>query len=428
VLRSIGIILILLLLVINPNLSFAQGSNFSQYQAERAMAMLETLRDNTLSQALDQNEFVSSTEGEGILDFIAKRLHPYGETTLEYNDNIYLLKNDRTHDFINRISPGVRFILGPKDLQSKEKNYIELDLGGNISNYLINQKANRSDPYGSLDASFGKGKHRINFSQDYEIISLPASLVSAGTPGTTDYIYNATEVTWESLFHRFGFDVRYFRENDNYIGDYRLTSSFDTQTANFSAFLIPEGMPKTRFLFEYRYDIMDYFKAANDFNDYYKNTYWLGVKGKLTGKITGTAKVGYETIRYRTGKEFRTIPVYGDLLYKYSRKWYFVFNAARELGTSSYINEGNSEYLTVGLSSYYNITTRLRLSGGLTWTKYKYGGGDERFIYNYPLKLEYIFNEWFSGGLAYKFGFVKSDNDLYKYANNVFAAGIKAEF
>lgn len=425
--RAIIITLLLIFLVISPNLVFAQSNMAFEYQAERAMAMLEALRQNTIEQSLNRGGLIYPS-AEGIAAFIVDRLHPYAETRFEYNDNIYLLKNAREHDFINTINPGIKFILGPKALRDKEKNYLQLDLGGDISNYYINQKNNRSDPYGRLDASFGKGRHRINFSQDYEIKSLPTSLVSAGIPGTTDYIYNTTEASWETLFHRFGFDVRYFKENDTYIGDYRLTSSFASQTANFTAFIIPEALPKTRFLFEYRYDIIDYLKALNDINDYYKDTYWLGVKGKITGKLSGTAKFGYETLRYRTGKEHRTVPVYGDLCYRYSGRVSFNFYALRELGTSNYTNEGNGEYLTIAFNNTIQISNKFNTLVGFWWSKYKYGGGDERFIYDYPLRLQYVFNNWLTGDLSYKYEFVKSDNDLYKYSDNVFSAGIKAKF
>jgi len=413
---------------VSPVLVFAQANPAFQYAAaERSMVMLEALRENVIEQALDQPDLISPS-GDGIMDFISDRLHPYGNIEFEYSDNIYLLKNDREHDFVNRINPGVKFILGPGDLLVRGKNYLELDLGGNISNYFIHHKADRSNPYAKLRANLGKGNHRIDFRQEYEVESLPTSLVSAGKPGTSDYTANLTDISWETVLNRFGFDLQYVRKTNDYIGDFRLSNSMSEQTGIFSAFIIPEATPKTRFLFEYQYGIISYPKTSTVFNNYYKNKYWTGVRGVITKKITGTAKFGYETIRYRTGKEYRTFPVYGDLYYRFSRRALFILNASRELGTSSYIYEGNGEYLNIGLTNRFQINSKTKLISGFFWGKSKYGGGDVRFSYGYPVRLEYSFNKWLSSDVEYKYQFVQSNNDIYKYSNNVFSVGLKAEF
>jgi hypothetical protein len=98
------------------------------------------------------------------------------------------------------------------------------------------------------------------------------------------------------------------------------------------------------------------------------------------------------------------------------------------LGTSNYVDEGNGEYLTIGLNNRFQLNTKLNTIVGMWWSKYKYGSGDERFIYTYPVKLEYAINKWLSGDLAYKFELAKSDNDLYRYSDNVFSIGVKVEF
>lgn len=426
--RPALIIFFLLFVAVSPVLVFAQANPAFQYAAaERSMVMLEALRENVIEQALDQGGAISLS-GDGVLAFLSEHLHPYAEIDFEYSDNIYLLKNNRNHDFINKINPGIKFVLGSENRRLLDGNYLKLDVGGNISNYFINKKADRSLPYGKLDASIGKNNHRLNLVQDYEIKSVPTSTITAGKPGTTDYLYNSTDLIWESKLNRFGFDMRYYREDHVFIGDFRLSSTYAQQTGSFAFFVTPDLMPKTRFLFEYQYDIIDYPKAANDFNDYYKNKYWAGIKGKITGKLTGTAKIGYETVRYRTGKEYRTIPVYGDLYYRYSRRNLFYFYASRELGTSSYISEGNGEYLTLALNNRFQINAKMNLNTGFWWSKTKYGGGDELFDYTYPIKLEYNFRRWLTGIMEYKYEFVKSDNDLFKYSNNIFAVGLKAEF
>jgi len=396
--------------------------------AERDMVMMESLRQNSMEQVLGQEPMIYPSD-DGVLSFISERLHPYTTFDIEYNDNIYQLNNDRVHDFIQKVNPGIRFLLGPKDLRTKEKDFLELDLGGRISWYDINHKANRSDPYGKINASLGRGKHRFDFKENYSIESLPVSQVSAGKQGTTDYIKDVTEVNWESVFHHIGFDSTYYRQNNTYIGDYKENSTMSMQKGSFAFFIIPEATPKTRFLFEYSYDKITYPKALTAFNNYYKNKYWCGVGGNITRKLSGTAKFGYETVKYyKTGKEYRNFPAYADLFFKATRRNMFIFTAMREIGTSNYVDEGNGDFLSLTFGDRIQLSSRIKFYGAFRYSKSKYGRGDEQFIYDYPLEFVYDFQKWLSGHIKYEYQFAKSDQDYYKYSNNVFSVGLSAEF
>ncbi len=424
--RYIVIILVFGLFLIRAPFVFAESFNVV-YAQDRTMAMLEALRQNAMAKSLRENQRVYEG-GEGILDFIGKRLHPYGSFEFRYDDNIYQLDHNIKRDGINEVNPGIKFVLGPENPYLSNENLLEFDVGGQIDTYFENHKSNRSNPYAKLNVLLGKGRHKLSFAQEYAFKSTLTSKISSGVAGTTDYIYNDSSVEWESVFHRFGFDISYDRQSYDYIGDFRFSSTSDIQVASFTAFLIPEAMPKTRFLFEYEHDATIYPKALTSNDNYKIDKFWAGVRGKITKKISGTAKIGYEWIRYKAQKKNWVAPVYADLTYQPSPRSAFFLFVNHDEGATSYVSEGNSEMLNISLSYRQDFSKRVNASTAFQFDKYKYGGGDTQIIFTAPVRLEYFFNKWLSSYLSYKYQKANSNQSYFRYTNNVFTAGAKAEF
>ena len=109
---------------------------------------------------------------------IARKFHPYLTLTEEYNDNIYLDRENKTGDFITTISPGIRFS------HSENPFGIDLDYILGLNFYADQNNRNYISHNGNLNTWFRLGEGWTFRLRDY--------LVRSEDPLERDFAYTGT--------------------------------------------------------------------------------------------------------------------------------------------------------------------------------------------------------------------------------------------
>ncbi len=392
-------------------------------QSARDRAMELALKEQAVTAALGEAE--TKEQGEGFA-FILSRLHPYAKIKTVYNDNIYLTPDTVKGDWVNTLTPGIKFLLGQEGLDI-EGQRLKLDLGGVLTSYYAHSQANRQKPYANFLLELGKGSHKLMLTERFRRdVTTTSTLTPSGPGGIVDYTNNNTDFSWEATYHRLGYELGYTRDASLYAKDFKASNSYEDQMARLTGFFQP--LPKTRFLMEYNYGKFDYNKSAShsDNSDYHK--IWLGVKGEITKKISGLTKFGYEFRDYKGGTDYSGATVNLDLTYGYSPATSFLLHFLYGNKPGNYRSDGYVKGTDFSLSLLHLLSHRIKFQLNLDYADDKYHSGTDDKIYICAPRLEYLFRKWLSVYLEYKFEKRQSNRPTDKYENNVCALGTNVEF
>lgn len=416
--------MLLFLFCINHSPVFAQAS-FAVIARE--MAIIEAFREANMLMAMQHTEEIRFEES--LSSFILQRLHPYASLTVDYDDNIYLTDTDQKGYIINKLRPGIKFILGTEKPVEK-KSRIELDLGTEAKYYVSKPSLSAIlFPYASFSSSIEGARHKLIFNYSFNRIEQAKSKINSGQEGFVDYSQTNADLGWEVMYNRLGFALDYKMVYYLYGGQFEAGSTYRDQTVGIEGFFRPISLPKTRFLLEYDLGKVKYTKASSNDSDSDYSRVWIGARDQFTKKTSGLVKFGYEKRDYKDGAHANLDTIKIDLNYQYSPKTEFLLKIKRANMQSPNRTNGTSETNTFSLSSRTLLRPRLTLKLGLEYSDSKYKDSNRKDkVFGCSGKLEYALHEWLTMYLGYQYAEDDSNLSINSYKNNVYSLGMGVTF
>jgi len=428
--RTLVLLILGILLFSNYSFVFAQENTYPKDEAILAAfkeeAMQEAFQEIEMSALLDGVE----KEGVGQSSELSFESHPYFESDLIYNDNIWHVADDVKDDLYLYLNPGVRLALSNilELYSNKLRQKLEFDLGAKITHSFYESVAlNNESPYGRLTYILDGGKNKLRLSNEFiKGYDLSSELVS-DTEGLSSFYGNTTALSWEHSFNRLGFSLGYERIAREYAKDFKISNSYEDNVGIITGFL--NVTPKTRIFIEYNLGRYEYTKALTDANDYDYNIIWLGANGRLTKKIFGLAKFGYQNYEYANGvTKDGMITVKADLEYRQSLRNTFLLNLSIGDTSTGYVDYGMDRQYSAKLTFMRELNRKLFFNGFLSYVKDDYKSSQVDNTFSYSLGLNYFFRKTMKMKLSYEYGDRSSTSRVSEYKYSKYLLGAELEF
>jgi len=286
---------------------------------------------------------------------VKAKISPWGEIKLQYDDNIFLSKNDKKKDFIVTLTPGVTAYLPFSD------NLLTFDYHVDFNRFLDNssQDATNHYVYGGVELNWRDVTFNIydQFSHVFE------------RPSTEDVSRikrddNRAGITAKIKKDRLGIQLGY----ENFKRDYKsdpVYDQYDRTDYLYSLMLTHQTFPKTELLLEYDFGQVRYDNSgARSDADYHQIL--VGAIGQLTPKTTASIKTGYQFRNYEDAgnPDFKTGVIYSDITHKFSDKDAVKLSLYRTAEESTY--KANNYYRVDNVSGTYEHFFAPKLAGFLT--------------------------------------------------------------
>ncbi|MDD5583761.1 MAG: cell envelope integrity protein TolA, partial [Candidatus Omnitrophica bacterium] len=266
-------------------------------------------------------------KAKGLLQRIMKDFRSEVIIEEKYDDNIYLTHENRVSAFTTTIDTA--FTYTPEIVWKQGHTSFSAKISGgpdeNVTKRGTFTKA-RGEVRTSLRHTRGKYSFGANYNlkKDYSTSTElktgaiePESLVSFwersyGATASMDWKYLPTDIEYYNKASLYRKDNR---ESNLIVQDVMLTNYFDI-------------FPKTRFLYSYEYEVDRYPEREDTGSDSVTNTYWVGVKGRLSSKIDGVAKFGYQSKKMHVGGTISSDTEKIQLDYQMSQRLFHMIQAS----------------------------------------------------------------------------------------------------
>ena len=295
------------------------------------------------SQSGEQGNFQIGQPGQGI-SYGLLTLHPFLNAEVEYDRNIYLVDKNAKDDFITTISPGVHLEF-PWD-----SNLIRLTYRADILYYSHYSRLNNTRHFleGLLNYRFYK--HSLELYERFRHTDTRQDTEFAQRIKRNE---NRAGILVREFFNKYDIALGY----ENYLKHFITYGYRAYNYQKHSA--LAQGRykisPKLRALLEYNYTYIDYDHlienpypdtGGNLRSNAYFNQLLVGIDGRITSKLSATAKVGYQVRNY---KEEGKNDYDGSVGYLVVNQAFSPYSQL-ELGGKKTLSES-----TYTISNYYNI-------------------------------------------------------------------------
>jgi hypothetical protein len=299
----------------------------------------------------------------------AVRVAPFLEYDALYRSNIFQTYNNKKCDFVNMISPGIRFELPIAGTHKLSLGYL-----GNSYIYSRFSENSHYDQNVNADAAFNFSKLSFGAGASYRHATEEASLLQAGPLLTTGWerVYNRVTPYFKAAYKMadlWRFETNYQFDAFSYVKNIYRFSDYQSQTAGATIFY--KFWPKTSVLLQYVANIVTH--PNNSQSNYLVHTPMIGLNWDPTAKLSGEMKVGYSFTNYYNsdvgsqGFNPNGLALSIQALYKLSRYTQMSLIAQRSLSEDVNYNNspfGNNSYFNSGLLftlthffHYFNVTS-----------------------------------------------------------------------
>jgi len=374
-----------------------------------------------------QEEIISSLiEKEerpgGIRNFLDS-FSAYLEFKESVNDNIFRTSEDIEGDLVSELSAGVKF----GDPTSGKKTIIFADGGVVFEQYAEHDEHNVENPYFDLLISHGLGQFAAAL--EYNFIKDQSSFTDLSTTareGFVDYFQHKSKLNFDVDWNRFLWQLAYSHKEIAYEeGEFRLSHSYKEDLAGFTGSL--KLFPKTYVFLEYDRKWKDFNKGGDV--DRAHDEYWVGLNGKISSKVKGLIKFGYEEGHFpEEHKSSSAVNI--DLEYQTSKRLAYNLEIERGVGSSSVSTDelDHSQRFALGCTYLPPFNKKLKLIAKISLDSDEYESGREDKGYNFTLTSEYSLKQWLKFIAEYQFEKDDSDVTLAEYKNNIVSFKIVSEF
>jgi len=331
-------------------------------------------------------------------------VHPFIKFGIEYDDNIYTKPEDEVDDVIMSIGAGLTL-----DRESGDNRFqagyelLALQHDENGDEDRIDHTLFANVHWG-LAESFA-----IKLSEQF--VKTSGEEDDAGID-LLDQINNVAGVGVSYDHNRLSFEVAYLNVIDKY-DDLEESDRMDQQITLTGGYYV---LPKTKVLLELARGWVDFDESVISDADYYQAR--IGVSGELTSKISGVAKVGYQSRDYDedTPEDFDGLVAYVNLTAALSDRTKLVLDAERDLVASTFFDSAYYTSSSVGLTLEQKIFNK--------WTASLSAGYQEK---DYPSDVTLQVGSatfW-----AFPFGFVDVPiNQTDKRKDEILTAGAELTY
>ena len=380
----------------------------------------------------------------------------------EYNDNIYSAKTDEEDDYINTVTPSVRFSY----IGSAPGNFFNAGYGVDLVAYSDNGDNNYQahKPYMAMGLKTPAGLY-LRASDNFLHTKDPSGTASHYNEGIhTKRWNNAAEVAaGYDFFERYALELMYKNYAERF--DLRKDEWQDRTDDIYGASFFIKLTGKTSMFVQYRRTNAEY-NSQNDgipiidttpawdstnSQDYSLNDYFIGARFEPGGKLSGEVKLGYGNKKF--DNEFdNSNQKYEDesswvaettLSYQPAQRTRLSLNLQRSHKGSPDADASSYLDTLVGLSLNQDLANRLSLNLGVEWINNDYlnekPGSDKKYFNTYTVKggLGYKIQDWLTAGLKYEYKSKKASDgtgssgipyENLEYDTNILSVSLSAVF
>ncbi|GAB6190492.1 outer membrane beta-barrel protein [Desulfocastanea catecholica] len=373
-------------------------------------------------------------------------LHPYLSLEGSLTDNLYNVDSDKTSNFLTRVSPGMWFTLPRKKIIPVTMTPHNTSPGGlqqaidnpeDTDRYQLYALAGADLFYYSEDSDLNTEDVTLEGLGRYNMASgLSLQLLDRYNLGHDDFGFSGAtdedQREYESnlLMATADWDitekVRVKVDYSNFVLTYddNINEYLDRQDDVVDVYGFYKYSGKTSLFLQYRYAAVEYDSATEKDNT--QNSYYAGLRWNTTEKLALLFKAGLQQKDYDTES-----PAFDDsdnfvvdlqALYRATEKTDLQLNFYR-------LNEESdttlaSEKVVLGTRLGYRQAFTEKITGkaavGYEKADYEELANSDRDddTYRFRPSVEYLFQDWLMGELAYEFEVRDSSDDLFDYETN----------
>ena len=374
----------------------------------------------------------------------------------QYDDNVFLTTDDKTHDWITFLTPGLTLSLMTEET---EDSLATLSYDFSLVKYATNDELSEIRHYLTLSTFQGipfakrltlalNGSLRIS-EDPFDIIDVAQDVTrtaggryySSDLGGRVDYFFGPENSVYAGFTHRMllneepgvedrreylptaGFNY-WFNRRYGFAVDYSYSKADFDVSDNYEEHLaIPSALyrisPRTEANVTYTYDGLDYDGPRLG---YTAHTFTLGLSHQFSGRTMGSISGGYLLIVPEQGDNSGNFS--GSLLLTHSRqRLSCTLDAASGYRRQFFETEnlGLSLFTRASLTFTYQLQERLSalLRGSYSRDEYQETIADrEDSTWRGGVGLDYVFLRWLNGGILYEYRQRVSDIDVDEYVDN----------
>jgi len=289
-------------------------------------------------------------------------LHPHLDFVASYDDNVLLKHTDPAGDFSFTTSPGLQLACG-----QSEHSFIALDYTASFERFVRLTSQDANNQFVKLNAQFELHQLTIGVTHLFQDLKGPNSQIGAR-------IRSLDNITHLDLEYRLSSKTSIGAGYGQYLHDYDLAGLYDSREYTPYVTLFYHMTPKADLFcrFAYGWVSVDGGPSAT----YQEGD--IGIRGKLTSKISGAARVGYQHRSFSDNYgDMNSVVASVDLEALLTRRTTLTLGVSRGINPSPSVMNNSYESTRVDCK----LTHRFPRQKVGVWI----GGGYERDDYERPV-------------------------------------------
>ncbi|MBR3632496.1 MAG: outer membrane beta-barrel protein, partial [Elusimicrobiaceae bacterium] len=332
---------------------------------------------------------------------------------------------EKKDSIINSVHLGVEY--QGKLPQKATQFHAGATVGGNL--YTENPSHNN---YVDAAGNIGLQGEKLALEESILYTSEPAD---SSLTARTKRLNNTVSVSYQTSHKRkisFGVSLqdlfdRYFARDMKYLNRNRV---------NAAAQLFYNFTPRTYAFVEYMFSDIVY--QGNQENNSISHSAALGLTKKLSGKVTGTAKITYDARRYshkipHADNEPDLVGYYAEILWKPTSRDLISLSGERSMEETLYGT--NRYFIDTFISVYMRHQLNAKWAGSMVvgWEDLRYTKAVTTHkrhdsLYTVRPSLEYNFKQWLIGSVWYQYRIRSSNEKWPDYVSNKIGCNLKVIF
>ncbi|MFA6281861.1 MAG: outer membrane beta-barrel protein [Candidatus Omnitrophota bacterium] len=341
----------------------------------------------------------------------------------QFDSNIFLTAGDKISDYINIVRPKI-FMDLPFGLDGRHS--LQALYYADLATFADHSNQNFQNQYAT---------ELLNFKLPFGYLAFRDYFAKTSDRAGTEFTNRIKRLDNQADAF-FGVEFNKLAEELNYTNFLRTFNddsynNFDYYENIYTSSTYYQLFPKTKVLMEYNYGQIDYLKDSSRDGNY--NQIRMGLKGDITGKIIGVAKVGYQTREYDAGgqKGFNHFVSEMGLISNFSERTKLKLTYIDTAIESVYENNNYYNNQSFQLRLDQGISDRFTLIGLLGVDRNLYPEESPTFfkkredtILTGGIGLEYQAKDWIKAGIRYQYAEDISNIDNQDYNDNLVAVNV----
>lgn len=354
----------------------------------------------------------------------------------QYDDNIYLTKDDQRDDWITTVSPG--FVIDPR----LGKHKFTFDYRADLNFFSDYDDENNNNHTTNAVLGFNFNKVRLDLTNMFHYFSdRSGSEDTNRIPRTQDY--GSSEVTFGfnkmDLALKYNYRLEKYRSDDaigSFLGQALSYKDLERNEHEGEIELALKLWTKTMLLFSGDYGVIDHDTGKKSDSDYFDVL--VGLRGEPTAKCTMEAKIGYRGQDYENyPDDFGSVAFRGSLIERFTSRDILRFDFLRTTNETNY--KDNAYYKNTFFSANFKHGFTDRVFGNIDCsyqcnsyptetTEASETAHREDDTWSGGLGLSYELPKWFTTEVKYEYTTRDSNFSSFNYNNNRVSVDLTGKF